>query len=484
MKGTPSDPFDSESSDLPALADASDCDTSTCSESPKRKKKPSSSFTVQPRGRTRFRPDRERQRGRRDKGVGSVSSTSVLVASDTSSATSIDLELDLQPTDTRRSSKRVDSSFASRGCAGLLCISELLSWGDDSSTKDETDPSVSEADSGANFDSANDAQDAIDAGTAQRLIEFDILKHMCCSEGYWRNEEKNFDSDAPFLCGFSERSVKRCENCRGITVAPIAPIQKISNRNVYMPKKARMRIESLRQSGLGRDFSFAPVFDYLQEEATMLRNEEEDSSSATTQYQRALQVSPPIRLSQSMHLSSKQKKMRGESLFVGNTASPPRFDSQACCKCEVNNDLVPHTNGLSNIMSALGVSTHAGAYPKPGEARKQMMISVPSFDSYQSEVELCYDSDPGTERNVSSRRSEETKNNNSFQIESALKLNNFDTFNTTYASADKQRIQVSPENYLLVLHLIRKSLFISHFACMLPTGVSKRNIQFYMASKD
>ena len=462
-------------SDMPALADASDCDTSCSGEDGSKS---------------------QSQFGNRDQCAASVSST-VAVASVVSSVPR-DKELPLPNFEEESGNQNLSS-----GCASLFCISELLSsWGGDSSkhsrqrfaSVDSRDSKRQDTTAGhpntmVHSDSVNSVN-SIDSGMAQRLIQLDIQKHMCCSEGYWRKEEQNLDS--PFPCGYSRYDAsERCERCNGITL----PIQRIGNRNVCMPKKARMRIDFLRESGLGRDFSLAPVSHYLEEEVFMMQKEREGTGTETKKkgwlnshprqregtrtetkkgwlnsHPRQREgtrtetkkgwlnshprpVSPPIRPSQSMDLSSRQKKSRGKDLLLNDSLGSRQSYSQSLCQCQDRGLVSPtyKSIGLLEVMSALGVSSGRAT----SAARTQTMVSVPSFDSVQSDVELCYDSDPGAERNISNRLNryendlEEAAVNPSRE-ERTVQSVELDSLNMIDPSLDRQRIAVSAIHLVVI----------------------------------
>jgi hypothetical protein len=83
------------------------------------------------------------------------------------------------------------------------------------------------------------------------------------------------------------------------------------------------------------------------------------------------------------------------------------------------------------------------------------MVSVPSFDSVQSDVELCYDSDPGAERNISNRLNryendlEEAAVNPSRE-ERTVQSVELDSLNMIDPSLDRQRIAVSAIHLVVI----------------------------------
>ncbi len=414
--------------DMPALADASDCDTSSDDGSKFRSSPNRNKYSKS----ENLHPVRSKH-ANKDPCVMSVSS-SIAVASTTSS---IGSSRKLPTPDLKE-----DPTYLKLGgCASLFCISEILSWGGKSSSKPS--PS-SKYCSGVPSSTATTADSGkIDSGTAQRLIEFDIRRHMCCSEGYWRKEDQNLDS--PFLCGYDKDSTfERCKKCEGITL----PMQQLGNRSACMPEKAKKRIQYLRESGLGRDFSFAPVARYLLEEASIMQNERDGVRTSSLQkgglggHRRH---SPPIRSSFSMDVSSRQKKLRGMSLLDGHSGAKRSY-SQSLCQCEKHSQFSssPLHGGLVETMASLALSGSPRSV-----AQDQTMISVPSFDSIQSEIELCYDSDPGIDCSLMDEVNTHESSTGNEENDCDIDVTHGDTsskslyYNSISPSLDKQRIEVS-----------------------------------------
>jgi len=140
-------------------------------------------------------------------------------------------------------------------------------------------------------------------------------------------------------------------------------VQRRGNRNVYMRKNAMKRIESLRGSGLCKNFSFARF--------SLSAQEEEDINTSKTAGDDPTDRTR-IGISHSIDWSGLQHGRTSQG-WMGR--GPDSIS---------NHDYHGHDSN-----TVLGCST------------KQTMMAVPSFDSVASEVELYYDSDPGPEGNDS-----------------------------------------------------------------------------------
>jgi len=402
--------------DLPALADASDCEESACSSDASKSPSPSPARTPARKTRTTANlrvhlPVEKRERERHSSKPREIDSQIDACISKAVPAP--------VPVPGGAHGHGHDSS-SSRTCASLLCISEFFNWDGDLSQNsacykrtatdcirpDNANASSRSSSSATARSTETEAEADYQMEMVRTCIEMDIWNLMSCSaEGakYWVN---NFGQS--ILCNScipndrdgdgSTRSVGYTGNAQSKCKCDSSPGKKIRNRNVYNRGKAMRRIESLKESGLSRNFSLAQVSVFLEEEAN---TEREDLSHRR-------RAAPILRTCKSSDYSKVQKRRRARSLFR-NAEPAPRHDFF-------------HSMGLMPTM-----------------------VAIPSSDSVDSGVELYYDSDPGPSESAHADNSEEEQSHTADSNASQTFLQTLDikSFDLNDAVLVSQIIRVS-----------------------------------------
>lgn len=245
----------------------------------------------------------------------------------------------------------------------------------------------------------------------QTCIENDILTLMGCSaEGAQSWIDSIGDSLFCAQCQCSREN-------SGDRMAPYSHTQmsendekpKIRNRSVYLRQKAHDRIRRLRQSGLSRDFSLSPVYDFKREEDHIDSNPFLVSIGSSKLNKQSPQRQTKENKNEIGHLIPLSKRPRAigdgtrqTSLNAESTVSydsvllATRSDEASTCEEDYgNSNREPQSDARKSYMVAKRPNLFTGFFNKSDRHNND-----PDFNEDASS-DLYYDSDPGTRhRNI------------------------------------------------------------------------------------
>lgn len=233
----------------------------------------------------------------------------------------------------------------------------------------------------------------------QTCIESDIITLMGCSaEGAQSWIDSIGDS---LLCQCSgENSGDRMTPYPHSGIVRNNEKPKIRNRNVYLRQKAHDRIRRLRQSGLSRDFSLSPIYDFKGEEHQIDSNPFLVDTSSSRLNKQPIQrksedkknfasIIPLSQRPRGISDETRQTSLNAESAAsYESVVLATRSDEMSTCEED-------HGNNDRKMQTCIRPSIFSGFFTK---SDRNGNAQSPSEDTSS---DLYYDSDPGTRhRNV------------------------------------------------------------------------------------
>lgn len=245
------------------------------------------------------------------------------------------------------------------------------------------------------FDIGKDVQQQ----QVRKFIEMDILAIIGCTD----------DSSASWMGRFGDSLFCEvaCTKSKNVPEKEPNPA-KIRNRNVFNRDKAIRRIKRLREGGLSRTFSLAPVSDFLEEEMNGMGNLAEAYNSKS---------SKSLELTSTVEVSKRTSFLRkfDQQYPIQSTNSAEYVTLQRPSRVKHFN-----TNKINrDKKGSFSVTADSSAMLKGQFDELVSIMRAPTSDSGTSAVELYYDSDPGCDVKNESKLDLKPKRSSSTRTNSA-----------------------------------------------------------------